>query len=175
MREDIADVEVAGEDDLGAGEVLERAADDEVRSREDDERGVVETDRLHQTDGDAGFRLFDRESIDDSDAVLDRLLAERRAQREAAHLLGHALRVAPRVGAEDDPAAFHGRLSRAAVSRTAGALLAVGLGAAAGDGGPRLRRGGTPASIRDLADESLVHDRRVDLLREDQFRQPDLA
>src|SRR4029077_14115480 len=119
MREQVADVEVASENDLRPGQVLERTADHEVRGRKDDERGVVETNRLHQTDGDAGLRLFDGESIDDSDAVLDRLLAERGAQGEAAHLLRHALRVAPWMRAEHDGAALHRRFPRAPVPSAA--------------------------------------------------------
>src|SRR5207245_7035565 len=175
MCEEVADVEIAGEDDLGARQVLERAAHDEVRGREDDERGVVEPDRVHQPDGDAGLRLLDGEPVDDSDSALICFLAERGAKREAAHLLRHALRVAPRVRTENDGPALHGRLPRAAVSRASGSFLAVGLGAAAGHGLPCLRRCGALARVRELADEGLVHDRRVHALGEDQFRQPDVA
>src|SRR5260221_4385617 len=139
MREEVADVEIAGEDDLGPGQVLERAADDEVGGREDDERGVIESDRLHQADRNARFRLLDGEPVDDSHPALVRLLAERGAQREATHLLGHALRIAPWMRTEHDRAALHRRFPRAAVTRAARALLAIGLGAAAGDGGSRLR------------------------------------
>src|SRR2546425_653938 len=175
MCEEVADVEIAGEDDLGARQVLERAAHDEVRGREDDERGVVEPDRVHQPDGDAGLRLLDGEPVDDSDSALICFLAERGAKREAAHLLGHALRVAPRVRTENDGPALHGRLPRAPVSRAAGSFLAVGLGAAAGYGLPGLRRCGALARVRELADEGLVHDGRVHFLRENQLRQPDVA
>src|SRR6266404_4784813 len=175
MSEEVADVEIAGEDDLGAGQVLERAAHDEVRGRKDDERGVVEPDRVHQPNGDACLRLRDGEPIDDSYSAFVCFLAERGAKRKAAHLLGHALRVAPRVRTENDAPALHRRLPRAAVSRAAGTFLAVRLGAAAGHGLPCLGRCGALARVRELADEGLVHDRRVHAFGEDQLRQPDLA
>src|SRR5229473_2972765 len=103
MREEVADVEVASEDDLG---------------------------------------LLDGKPVDDSHSALVCFLAERRAKGEATHLLGHALRVAPWMGTENDGAALHRRFPRAAVARAARSLLAVGLGAAAGDCGSRLRGGG---------------------------------
>src|SRR5712692_2681182 len=175
MCEQVADVEVASEDDLDARHVLERAADDEVRRGQHDQRGVVETDRVHKAHGHARARLLDREPVDDSYPALGRLLAQRGAEGEAAHLLGHALGIAAWVGSENDRAALHRRLSDRTVPRAAGALLSVGLGAATGDGGARLRRRGALARVVGLAHERLVHHRRVHLLGEDHLRQPDLA
>src|SRR5713101_2398932 len=175
MSEQVADVEVASEDDLDARQVLERAADDEVRRGQHDQRGVVETDRIHEANGHAGARILDGEPVDDSHHALGRLLAERGTEGEAAHLLGHALRVAARVLSEDDRAALHRRLADRSVARAAGALLPVGLGASPGDGGARLGRRGALARVVGLAHERLVHDGRVHLLGEDHLRQPDLA
>src|SRR6266851_4927430 len=175
MSEQVADVEVASEDDLDARQVLERAADDEVRRGQHDQRGVVETDRIHEAHGHARSRLLDREPVDDSHPAFGRLLAERGTEGEAAHLLGHALGVAAWVWSEDDRAALHRRLADRSVARAAGALLPVGLGASPGDGGARLGRRGALARGVGLAHERLVHDGRVHLLGEDHLRQPDLA
>src|SRR5260370_21329199 len=123
MREEVADVEVPREDDLGTGQVLERTADDEVGGREDDERGVIEADRLHQSNGDAGLRLLDGESIDDSYPALVCLLAERGAQRQPPHLLEYALDLPPWLGTEHDRHALHRELPRAAVAHPAGPFL----------------------------------------------------
>src|SRR5712692_3343130 len=175
MCEQVADVEVAGEDDLEPRQVFERAADDDVRRRENDQRGVVEADRLHEADGEAGLRLFDGEPVDDPHPALGRLLGERGTEGEAAHLLGHALRIAARMRSEYDGAAFHRRLADRSVPRAARALLPVRLGASTGDGGARLGRRGALAPVVGLAHERLVHHRRVHLLGEDHLRQPDLA
>src|SRR5579872_3443539 len=48
VREEVAEVGVAGQDDLRHAQVLEAAADDEVRRREHDERRLVEADGVHQ-------------------------------------------------------------------------------------------------------------------------------
>src|SRR5712691_12288980 len=138
MREQVADVEVASEDDLDARQVLERAAHDEVRRWQHDQRGVVETDRVHEAHGHARAGLLDGEPVDDPHPALGRLLAQSGAEGEAAHLLGHALGIAAWMRSEYDRAALHGRLANRSVARATGALLPVRLGASAGDGGARL-------------------------------------
>src|SRR5713226_7804863 len=175
MCEQVADVEVASEDDLDARQVLERAADDEVRRGQHDERGVVETDRVHEAHGHARARLLDGEPVDDPDPALGRLLRERGTEGKASHLLGHALGIAAWMRSEDDRPTLHRRLSDGSVARAAGALLPVGLGTPTGDGGARLGRRGALAPVVGLAHEGLVHHRRVHLLREDHLGQPDLA
>src|SRR5207244_6309476 len=127
MREKISHVQVAGEDDLRAGQVLERPADRVVRGGQHDQGRAVESDRLQELGGLAGLRLVEDERLDDPDLAVDGLLAERAAQGEAANLLGHPLREIARPRAEDVPAAFNARLSRRAVADTAGAFLTYGL------------------------------------------------
>src|SRR5437868_6263098 len=48
VREEVPDVRVAGQDDLGRAKVLEAPADHQVRRRQHDERRLVETDGVHQ-------------------------------------------------------------------------------------------------------------------------------
>src|SRR5258708_10181186 len=164
VGEKVADVEVAREDRLGAGEVLEGAADDHVRRGKDDEGRVVEADGFHQVDGLLGLRLIEDVALDDSDLAVDRLLAERRSQRQAAHLLRHPLLVAARVGAENRAAALPGRFADRALTRAAGAFLAVGLRGTAGAGASRVGRRGALAGVGGLAATWLGPGRHVRLL-----------
>src|SRR5206468_9937254 len=71
--------------------------------------------------------------------------------------------------------ALHARLADRAVAGPARALLAVGLGAASGNGSAGLRAGRALAGIRELAQIGLVHHRDVGRLGEDRLRQGDLA
>src|SRR5207248_2823375 len=130
--------QVSGQHDLGVAEVLERAADGVVRRGKNDERRAVDADRVHQLLRLLRLGFVEDKALDDADPFLDGLLAQRAAQGEAPHLLRHALRVVARLGAEDRAAAFHAGLSRAAVAGAAGALLPIGLGAAAAYRRPRL-------------------------------------
>src|SRR5260370_14832588 len=129
VAEEIADVEVSGEDDLRAGEVFERAADGVVGRRQDDQRRAVETHRLQQLGGLARLGLVEDVVLDDADPFLDRLLAERASERESPHLLGHSLREVARPGAKDIAATLHARFSDAAVTCPSCSLLPVRLGA----------------------------------------------
>src|SRR5919109_2221555 len=151
VGEEVADVQVAGQHDLGPAEVLERATHGVVRRRQDDERRAVEADGAHELFRLARLRLVEDKALDDADLAVDRLLAEGAAQREPAHLLRHLLRVVTRLGSEDLGAALHARLAGRAVTRPPGALLAIGLGATAADVLPRLRAGVALAGVSELA------------------------
>src|SRR5258706_5933388 len=175
VREQVADVEVPGKDRLGAGEVLERAADDHVWRRQHDERRIVETNRLHQVDRLLGLRFVEDETLDDSYLPVERFLAQGGAQREPTHLLRHALLVAARVRSEDRSTALHGRFADRAVARATGALLSIRLGAAAGNRAAGLGRGRPLARVGELAQVGLVHDRHVGLLVEHGLGELDLA
>src|SRR5438034_2547047 len=175
MREQVADVQVPGQHDLGACQVLERPADRVVRRREDHERCAVEADRFHQLGGLARLGLVEHEVLDHPDLPVDRLLAERGAQREPSHLPGHPMRVVARPRPEHVAAAFHARLPYRSVARAAGAFLAVGPGATPGDLAAGFGAGSSLARVRELAEVGLVHDRHVRLLLEDGRREVDLA
>src|SRR5690242_13284803 len=122
MAEHIAHVEVSGEDDLGAGQVFERAADGVVGRGQNHKRGAVEADRLQQLGGLARLGLVEDVVLYDADLLFDRLLAERAAKREAPHLLGHLVRVVTWPRPEHVRAALHRRLPRAAVAGAASPL-----------------------------------------------------
>ena len=63
VGEDVSNVQVAGQDDLGAAQVFERAADHVVRRRQDHQRGVVEADRCDQVGCKLGSRLLEAEGF----------------------------------------------------------------------------------------------------------------
>src|SRR5437868_8245012 len=111
VREQIADVEVAGQDDLGAAQVLKRAADHVVRRGQDDQRRVVKADRVHELFGLPGLRLVEDEALDDPDLPVHGLLAQRGAKREASHLPGHALAEVARSWPEHRGATLHRRFA----------------------------------------------------------------
>src|SRR5712672_2688956 len=76
MGEEVANVEVASEDDLGSGQVLERAADHVAWRGKNYQCRVVEADRLDQICRLLGAGFLEAKTVDHSDAPFDRLLRE---------------------------------------------------------------------------------------------------
>ena len=102
------------------------------------------------------------EPVDDADRVVAELGGQRRAERQAAHLLRQLLVVGARVRAEDDAAALVVGGGAGALPRAAGALLAVRLLAAATDLAAGLGVVGAEVAARQLGDHRLVEDGLVD-------------
>ena len=107
------------------------------------------------------------EAVRDDDLALGGAVAEGRAQRELDHLLGRLLAVAAGLGPEGDATARVVRRPGRALTRAAGALLAVGLGATATDLAAGLGRVRALAGGSELRDDDLVDQRHVDLDAED--------
>jgi hypothetical protein len=101
--------------------------------------------------------------IDDDHATLGGPIGERRAEREADHLLRGALGVAARLRPKGDSTAAEVRGADRALAGVAGALLTVGLGATTGDLAAGLRALGARPASGELGGDDLVHDRHVRL------------
>src|SRR5690606_4634906 len=95
------------------------------------------------------------------------------AERGGLHLLGGALGVVPRLGAVHRAAALELRSADRALAGPAGALLPVGLLAAAADLAAGLGGVRALAARGLLGDDDLVHQRDVRLLVEDRLRELD--
>src|SRR6185369_690960 len=102
----------------------------------------------------------------DLDGAVVELGGQRALQGEPLHALWQALLVRARMGPEDDAAARVVRRAAGALAGTAGALLAVRLGAAARDLAARLGVGRADAAAGQLRDDGLVHHGLVDRCRE---------
>src|SRR5438309_2297681 len=76
VGEQVANVEVAGQDDLGSGQVLKRAAHHVARRGKDYQRRVVKADCLDELRSLLGARLLEAEAVDHPHPALDRLLRE---------------------------------------------------------------------------------------------------
>src|SRR5438034_3209812 len=171
----VVDVDLRGVDHLQAGDVAAGEQERTVGLVLHEQRLALHAQPVQKALQDLGLGLLDAEAVDDPQAPVVVAPRQRRAQGGDARLLRHRVRVVARGRPEDGAAVPPERRADVARPPPAGALLAPGLAARAGDEGPVLRHVRAAARVGAILLDRLVEQVLVDGDREDLGSQRVLA